>query len=634
MTTWQTFIQSAGNYLDGTFLAPLFLAFLGLIPIVVILYFLKLRRTEVVISSTLLWLRSVQDLTANALFQRLRRNLLLLLQILILLAVVLAMARPFVRAEGTAGKRLCLLIDRSASMNTVEGDTTRLELAKAKALDLVNEMQKGDKAMIVAFAENADVLCELTDDRGRLRRAIRDIAPSHTQTKLRDAMLVVRSLKLTVPDLHVAVISDGNVSDLDRIRTRTFDLSYVRIGETDANAGIVAFSAREPVPGQGDERQTFVLVHNAGDAPVSTTLTLAFNDEVMAVEEVEVPPKADQEVLFGHSLLGEGILEVTLDHPDALAVDNVARLALRPPATLRVLLVADPSATSAYFLKRALLPDPRVDLSSIAPADFTDSAGYDLVLFDSFAPEQLPAGTLVFINAIPPMDGVGTEGEIEHPPVIAIASDHPMMRFNLNPSNVRIAKAQRLVVPNDARGLVSTTGAPLIADVSRGAQQILVIGFDIADSDWPLHLSYPLFFQNLLAWVPRMALAAQTSIDAGHPLTIIPDPAYETATVTRPDGRTDDVALDPLRSVFYADTEQTGVYTIACGPTTRAYAVNVLDKTESAIGSAAALAIGQGEYTAQQGSIRQNRESWRWFVAAGVLILLLEWAIYCRRAWF
>src|SRR5262252_5858911 len=84
------------------------------IPALLILYFLKLRRREMPVSSTFLWKKAVQDLQVNAPFQRLRRNLLLFLQLLLLLALLLALSRPVSNYTPGAGKLSVILIDRSA----------------------------------------------------------------------------------------------------------------------------------------------------------------------------------------------------------------------------------------------------------------------------------------------------------------------------------------------------------------------------------------------------------------------------------------------------------------------------------------------------------------------------------------
>src|SRR5271154_4487426 len=108
------------------------------VPLLLVLYFLKLRRREMAVSSTFLWRKAIQDLQVNAPFQKLRRNLLLLLQMLLLLFLLLALSRPVANYTPGPGKTTVILIDRSASMacKDVNGHS-RLDEAKKRALDLV-----------------------------------------------------------------------------------------------------------------------------------------------------------------------------------------------------------------------------------------------------------------------------------------------------------------------------------------------------------------------------------------------------------------------------------------------------------------------------------------------------------------
>jgi len=121
-----------------TWLTPMTAIIAGLItgPLLVLLYFLKLKRRQVPISSTLLWKRAVQDLQVNAPFQRLRRNILLLLQLLALALMVAVLGSPVINWRGGSGERYVLLIDHSASMEATDVKPSRLETAKDQAKNL------------------------------------------------------------------------------------------------------------------------------------------------------------------------------------------------------------------------------------------------------------------------------------------------------------------------------------------------------------------------------------------------------------------------------------------------------------------------------------------------------------------
>ena len=96
------------------------LLFLPLAGLLILLYLLKLRRRNHVVPSIFLWDQALQDLQANAPLQKLRRNLLLLLQLIVLLLVVLALVRPAMQWRKGAGRNMVLVLDVSASMRATD----------------------------------------------------------------------------------------------------------------------------------------------------------------------------------------------------------------------------------------------------------------------------------------------------------------------------------------------------------------------------------------------------------------------------------------------------------------------------------------------------------------------------------
>jgi hypothetical protein len=89
-----------------SFLEPLAFWFALSLPVVVVLYLLKRKRVVKLVSSTLLWQRFLAENQANAPFQRLRKNWLLLLQLLMLALAVLARAQPSIFQRQCPGKQL------------------------------------------------------------------------------------------------------------------------------------------------------------------------------------------------------------------------------------------------------------------------------------------------------------------------------------------------------------------------------------------------------------------------------------------------------------------------------------------------------------------------------------------------
>src|SRR5580658_4322943 len=127
------------------FLAPFAFLFALTIPVVVVFYLLKRKRVVRLVSSTLLWQKFLAETQASAPFQKLRRNWLLLLQILLLLLAVLALARPYFTTGARNSALRVLILDASASMQSTDETPSRFEKARREALAWVEGLRPGDK---------------------------------------------------------------------------------------------------------------------------------------------------------------------------------------------------------------------------------------------------------------------------------------------------------------------------------------------------------------------------------------------------------------------------------------------------------------------------------------------------------
>ncbi|MCL4220374.1 MAG: VWA domain-containing protein [Phycisphaerales bacterium] len=298
------------------------------VPTLIILYFLKLRRRDVEISSTLLWKKAIQDLQANAPFQRLRRNLLLFLQLLVLAAAILALAQPQIMSQRTTGELKIIMIDRSASMNALDGqpDTTRkisrLDRAKELAIDEVNAMreaglfgdQKADQAMVIAFDTTAVVVQQFTSDKDALRTAIRSIQPGQGPSALGEAMQLAKSRKpprifldnagdesqagtptpvegLTAgPPQQIHIFSDGRLRDADRVVPAAEDSVFFHAlgDQTARNIGITAVRAERSYENPVD-LTVFASIESTDAVPRDVDVELRVDGVPVATRRIRVP---------------------------------------------------------------------------------------------------------------------------------------------------------------------------------------------------------------------------------------------------------------------------------------------------------------------------------------------------------
>ena len=294
------------------------------VPSLLILYFLKLRRRDVEVSTTLLWKKAIQDLQANAPFQRLRRNILLLLQLLVLGGVITALGQPQTKRQQIAGSRHILLIDRSGSMNSMDesGDkpaspASRLDAAKKQAIAVVESLREGglfdkdraDEAMVIAFDTQADIRQQFTSDKNLLRRAIEGITATDGPTAIAEAMRLAKAQApkrivegqavegLTAgPPETIHIFSDGRLPDATQARPGPEDsVEFHRLGSADAaNIAVTGIRSERGYDNPG-RLSIFVSLQNNRPEPRTVDVELLINDEGRGIKSTTIPGAAKAE---------------------------------------------------------------------------------------------------------------------------------------------------------------------------------------------------------------------------------------------------------------------------------------------------------------------------------------------------
>jgi len=621
------------------FLNPAAFLFALLVPLVVLLYLLKLKRREVIVSAVLLWRRSIEDLTANAPFQKLRRNLLLLLQILFILLVVFLLARPYLRAGATTGISYIVLIDASASMQATDMDgRSRLEAARDLAVQLVDGMKPGDRMMIMSFAKGTEVVENWTPDGETLRAALQRIEASDLSTDLSEALNIALTLSRTEPNCSIRVLSDGAFPDLPEIQVdEEQEIRFMSVGVTGENIGITRVGAAR-VSEEYHGYDVLAGVQNFAGESRRVVVEFWRGDELLDAKEVALEPLGWSDAVFSGLSGVEGVVELRLspaageDEVDVFPADDRAWTVIPERRAAETLLVS----AGNPVLENVLAVDPCLRVTRVPPESFDGSVPVDLVVFDAFGPPTLRPGRYLFFGVTPPVADIVGAGTESSPIVVDWDRTHPLNRF-VSYDNVRIEEALRIELLDPTESLVESSGGPLLAAFERdGGVRGVYVGFDVLRSDWPLRFSFPVFVGNAANWLLGGNVArGEHQFHTGEAIPIETEQAGGRVRVVDVIGESHVIELGPEETVaYFARTDRAGIYTARSGSgEIMRYAVNLASPEESDIRPRGNLDVGNSRIAASDEPLRHNVEIWKPLAIAGLFLLGLEWWVYTRKVW-
>ncbi len=509
---------------------------LALIPLI-ILYFLKLRRPKMEVPSLALWQSVVNDQRVNSPFQKFRRNLLLLLQILLLCLLVLALMQPFLQADAEVAEYKPLLIDCSASMSAIDETTgkTRLELVKERVREQIDNLTGDQRIALFSFSNTGRRVTEFSNDRRALLKALESLQPTHLPGQLDDVLRMAAAYTRTFPIETVTIMTDGNLPDqVDFELPFSLDVQRVDIGGP--NVGITEMSARRSGP---EEWEVFVRVSSSSVDLRGAELQLWEDGQQKESHQVEVSNEESERLVFPVSTSQAKLLEARLVPAgfDSLAVDNSVWLTLPAARSLKVWV--SPKLAS---WRHAVRVQPNLDLEE---SEGTEPRGaeYDLLIIDEDGAGSAEAAVRLFVGVVPPdlQELIKIEEDVSY--VVDWNRTAPMLR-HVQLVDVQIGEQPKLAVGAAAKDLeergyevlIDGNAGPLMLQRREGLSVSYWFTFHTDRSTLPYRVGFPIIAANAVESALKQASLSDV---AAAPTGVLPPISVDgnrSYTIRTPDG--------------------------------------------------------------------------------------------------
>jgi Ca-activated chloride channel family protein len=598
-----------------TFLLPLAGLALLAVPAIVLLYFLKVRRPEVRVSTLMFWRPFVADRQANAPWQRLRRSLLLFLQLLAALLLALGLMRPGLIGAAGVDRTTVVMIDASPSMEATDVGPSRFGAAVDRARSLAGQMAPGQQMAVILLGDHAQLLAAPTGDAALIRSALDRARPAGTAGDFGEGISLANSILTGRPGGSIILLSDGHSRPPTSPPRVVAPLTYESIGSTGENAAIQSMS-------RSAAGTVFLRIANYGRSVRDLRVEMRTDGRLADVLPVKLEGNTTTDVTWTRLPASTQVLEARLTPSDALALDDTAWLVIAEPPAHSVLLVTSENG----FMQRALKLRPGLNVTTVKPGDYRPGR-YDLYVFDGFVPPgKLPEPALL----IDPAAGLGpvpVGGQIDPGAVLPPDVRDPLLQ-DVSLKDVHVQTAGAVKPPPGWRTVIAAATDPLLL-VKEADPRDALLTFDLHHSDLPLRAGFPILVQNLLDYLLPGGFENQVFAPS-QAVTLIAEPDAQWADVTGPDGHVS--RLTPPFSPFTA-TDLPGVYTVRQqlqkGVRLSRFVVQIQDPTISRITPGAAPLVQEADRP--RGVLpRGTLEIWPWLIAAGLGVFVVEWFVYLR----
>lgn len=517
------------------------------VPVIIILYLLKQKHEEHITSSLQLWQSALQDVEANAPWQRLKKNILMFLQIAAVIALALLLSEPFIRSGGNKNAKILIVMDCSLSMQSADMRPSRFEAAKRDALELVKAGGPGTSFSLIASDSTPRIVFHKVDDKNRAIQEINNLNVTDTAEDPERTVELVNMLTREDAEIRISWFGDGALPVLD---DRINYYSYNRNGD---NYAVTLLSLRKPKNGGG--MTVLSRISNFSMREAELDVSLYANGNFFDARRVSVDAGKSENVYWTDIPESSARLECTIDTGDILLKDNTAGVMAYTGKAAKVLLATEKN----IFLEKVLGLIPGLELYRTDIKDMDEFKGYDLYIFDANMPEELPSDGHIMLFAPPQNKHFSFAGISEYTKIRS--TEHRIYNNLKQEISFDALKTDLYQLPQWGDPLMENNDGTAAFAGFLDNRRIMVFGFDLHETNLPVQPFFPVIMTRAVQELLPGSINAVPAVIAGDSVEISADPEAREVFVIAPDGNRTLIA-PPFPVTVFDGTAQIGSYTI------------------------------------------------------------------------
>lgn len=554
-----------------SFRFPFGLLLLLAIPVLIIIYIIKNKYKEKVVSSSYIWDLSKKFLKKKNPLNSIANLLNLIIQCVCIAFLSFSLAEPVFNFQNGAENEVYIL-DASASMSMVnENGETRFEEAKNQIKNAVNDSPNGSTFTLIVSDSNSRTLCKNIQDKAIFNSLLDRVEIDYGNSELESAISLAQSLASVGEGSRFTLFTDKDVKVDEGIEA-------FNVADTNKNYSINDLRINDIK----EEELTYILLEaDVISYSEDATLEVEFTFDETSLGKIEQEVKQNEVTTFSLKLPNvEGqydnysSLKATILNEDYLKDDSEFILYNTSDFDTTSILIVSYSPFYFESVFNALNNNQvKVSYTTISPFlyDLTGgTVGYDVVIFDGYSPEKLPADSAVWLfncGESIPNSGFYFQKEftVEDPGINASYANnnddilYQELTKDLVKRDITIKTYLRYTLNSQFTTILSYDNLPFIfAGRNEYNQKQIVFNFDLHNSNLPLLADFIIMMRNFITY-SNPSILNEFNYKVHDEVTFtFPDTALSCKILT-PSGKTDYLNAYDLQSY---SLREVGTYSI------------------------------------------------------------------------